>query len=87
MRELLEEKVPISQLAEKYQIHVNDLYNWKKRLFESASEVFASSKKSVNTEYEKKVQVLEDKLKKRDEAISYLVHDNIELKKSIDGEN
>jgi transposase-like protein len=88
LRELLEEKVPISQLAEKYQIHTNDIYNWKKKLFESASDIFSNSKQKNNkTESEEKIQALEEKLKKRDEAISYLLQDNIELKKSIDGES
>ena len=32
LRELLENNVPISQLAEKYSVHVNDIYNWKKKL-------------------------------------------------------
>ena len=36
IRELLENNVPISQLAEKYQVHPNDIYNWKKKLFEGA---------------------------------------------------
>jgi len=36
LRELLENNVPVSQLAEKYNIHPNDIYNWKKKLFESA---------------------------------------------------
>ena len=40
LRELLENNVPISQLAEKYNVHVNDIYNWKKKLFESAAEIF-----------------------------------------------
>ena len=34
IRELLENNVPICQLAEKYQVHPNDIYNWKKKLFE-----------------------------------------------------
>jgi transposase-like protein len=42
LRELLENGVPISQVAEKYHVHVNDIYNWKKKLFEGASSVFAS---------------------------------------------
>ncbi|MBM4177172.1 MAG: transposase, partial [Ignavibacteria bacterium] len=33
LRELLENNIPISQLAEKYNVHVNDIYNWKKKLF------------------------------------------------------
>ena len=40
LRELLENNVPISQLAEKYNVHVNDIYNWKKKLFESAADIF-----------------------------------------------
>lgn len=88
LRELLEEKTPISQIAEKYEIHPNDIYNWKKKLFESASDIFGSGKSKNNkAESEEKIKQLEDKLKKREEAISYLVQDNIELKKSIDGES
>ncbi|MCZ7615268.1 MAG: transposase [Ignavibacteriaceae bacterium] len=30
LRELLENNIPISQLAEKYYVHPNDIYNWKK---------------------------------------------------------
>jgi len=36
VRVLLENNVPISQLAEKYQVHPNDIYNWKKKVFEGA---------------------------------------------------
>ena len=89
LRELLEDKVPISQLVEKYKVHVNDIYNWKKKLFESASLIFENGKsnKAKPDQVQAKVSALEEKLKKRDEAISYLVQDNITLKKSIDGEN
>ena len=89
LRELLENNVPISQLAEKYEVHTNDIYNWKKKLFEGASLVFDSgkSKNQKSDQIQTKVSQLEEKLKKREEAINYLVQDNIALKKSIDGEN
>ena len=32
LREFLENQTPISQLAERHNIHVNDIYNWKKKL-------------------------------------------------------
>lgn len=89
LRELLENNVPISQLAEKYQVHPNDIYNWKKKLFESATEIFTpkvANSKQTSAE-EKKIEKLQAKLKDRDEAISYLIRENIEIKKSIDGEN
>jgi transposase len=88
LRELLENNVPISQVAEKYGVHTNDIYNWKKKLFESAALIFSSknSDSKQTTEKDKKIHILEDKLKKRDEAISFLLRENIEIKKSIDGE-
>jgi transposase len=88
VRELLENNVPISQLAEKYQVHVNDIYNWKKRLFEGAKDIFQSkpgSQKQISAE-QKKIEKLESKLKDRDEAITMLLKENIDIKKSIDGE-
>jgi transposase-like protein len=89
VRELLENNVPISQLAEKYQVHINDIYNWKKRLFEGAKDIFqskpGSGQKQISTE-QKKIEKLESKLKDRDEAIAMLLKENIDIKKSIDGE-
>jgi len=47
LRELLENDVPISELAEKFEVHPNDIYivpkgclRQKKKLFESATEIF-----------------------------------------------
>jgi transposase-like protein len=89
LRELLENNVPISQLAEKYEVHTNDIYNWKKKLFESAAEIFGSksSVPKLTSAEKKKIEKLESKLKDRDEAINYLLLENIGIKKSIDGEN
>ena len=88
VRELLENNVPISHLAEKYQVHVNDIYNWKKKLFEGAKDIFqpkVGDQKQITAE-KKKIEKLQSKLKDRDEAIAMLLKENIEIKKSIDGE-
>ncbi len=88
LRELLENNVPINQLAEKYNIHVNDIYNWKKKLFESAADIFTfKSDKQTVSAAEKKIEILEEKLKNREEPITYLVTETIELKKNINGED
>jgi len=78
--------MPISQVSEKHNVHVNDIYNWKKKLFENAASVFELKPGSSNSDHQKKIEVLEAKLKKNADAIKWLVSENIELKKNIDGE-
>jgi transposase len=86
LRELLENNIPISQVAEKYNVAINDIYNWKKRLFESAPDVFKFKSKKQPSLDEEKINKLKEKLKNRDEAITFLLTENIELKKNLDGE-
>ena len=85
LRELLENQVPISQLAEKYQVHANDIYNWKKKLFEQAEEAFSFKQKPNFSKQDEKQQILEQKLKLKDEIIAELVQENIMIKKNIVG--
>lgn len=87
LRELLENNVPISQLCEQYQVRPNDIYNWKKKLFENAAGIFGqqSNKQKTKSSDQRKIEKLEATLRDRDEAISYLVSETISVKKSIDG--
>jgi len=86
LRELLENQTPISQLAEKYEIHPNDIYIWKKKLFESAKNIFSLKVKSNTAVAEEKQKKLEEKLNQRERIIAELVHENIILKKNLNGE-
>lgn len=91
LRELLDNKIPISELAEKYQVHVNLTHRWKKQLFEGAASLLTNKtgkkKNSPSSTELKKIALLEDKLRKRNETISILLQENIEIKRSINGEN
>lgn len=80
VRELLENQQSISEIAEKYKVGVQDISRWKKQLFES-TEIF-ERKRRVESESERKINDLEEKLKSKDSVISELVVDNIALKKS-----
>ncbi len=88
LRELLENNVPISELSEKHEVHPNDIYNWKKKLFETASEIFQpnNGKKNSKTYEQRKISKLESKLRDREEAIAILLKENIDIKKNISGE-
>jgi len=53
LRELLENNIQVSQLAEKYGVNPIDIYNWKKKLFEGTNEILTfkpDRKGNVNNE-------------------------------------
>ena len=76
--EILKEERSIAQIASEYGIHPNQLYKWRKELFEKASELF--TKKSKERE-RKKIEQLETALKNRNEVIAELLEENLKLKK------
>ena len=87
LRELLENEESLGKLAEKYQVHPNLIYHWKKKLFEEGSTLFEDKREKSRTRVEAKISKLEDKLRTRENVISEIVEDNIRLKKKLTGEN
>ena len=83
LRDLLENGLPIGKVAEKYKLHPNLLYLWKKELFENAELIF--SKHKTSSGQHSQIQELEAKLKDKDSLISELVEDNLKMKKKVNG--
>lgn len=81
LKEHFENQIPAGKICEKYKIHPNLFYLWKKELFSSAF----SSKKNGKPD-EEKVTKLEEKLKDKDWIISQIVEDNLRMKKKLNGE-
>jgi transposase len=86
LREHLENQVPLSDLSERYGVHINMLYRWKKEFFESAADVFDRKGKKESKAEMRATARLEAKLREKDKLISELVEDNIRLKKNLNGE-
>jgi transposase len=87
LREHLENQIALSELSEKHQIHINVLYRWKKELFEGASEIFSRKQGKQSAAEAREVERLSAKLRDKDKLIADLVQDNIELKKSLNGDS
>ncbi len=84
LREHLENQVPVSELSESYGIQPNSIYKWKKALFESAAETLSGKHKKakpVSVKITRRIEELENTLRRREVLISEIVEDNIELKK------
>jgi len=90
VRENLENKVPISELSEKYGVHPNAIYKWKKEIFESASGKLSKSVKITEHQNEistRRIAELERLLSIRETLIAELVAENIDLKKKGTGDH
>ena len=79
VREHFEKGISVPDICEKYSIHPNQFYRWKKELFEGAVETF--SRKQSKKFTKDKVTKLEERLKDRNEVIAELLEENIKLKK------
>lgn len=78
IREQLEKNISVPDICEKYRVHPNQYYKWKKELFENASEIFAARKSGKK---DNKVEKLERLLRDRNEVIAELMQENLKLKK------
>ena len=78
IREHLEKNISVPDICEKYRIHPNQFYRWKKELFERAVEIFAQKQGKKHTK--DKITKLEERLKDRNEVIAELLQENIKLK-------
>lgn len=85
--EYFEEQPSISSLCQKYNIHPNSFYQWKKELFENADSIFVDKRyKKSRKKDEEKLEKMEKKLKEKDRLISEIVEENMQYKKKLNGE-
>ena len=88
LRDHLLDKTPVSDICVQYGIRPNMFYRWQKELFENGAKIFGRSFQNSDREKElrEEIERLEKKLKSKNEVVSELMEDYIELKKRI-GEN
>ena len=86
LREVLEDGKPISEVADRYGLHPNNIFNWRKQLFEGAVQTFQIKRTDISEKAEeRKVAMLEEKLKHKDEVIAEFAEELLGLKKKNSG--
>lgn len=84
LRELLDNSVPLSELAQRHEIHPGVIRNWKKELFEGALDIFSGKHKKRKNKNSKESQ-LEVKVTSMQEVITDLTTENVKLRKKFHG--
>jgi len=86
LREVLEDGKPISQVADHYGLHPNNIFNWRKQLFEGGLQTFQVKRTDISAKAgERKIAALEEKLKHKDEVIAEFAEELLGLKKKNSG--
>jgi transposase-like protein len=82
LREVLEDGKQISQVAEKYGLSPNNIFKWRKQLFEDGLQTFQIKRADISGKAdERKITALEDRIKQKDEIIAELAEELLALKK------
>jgi transposase-like protein len=86
LREIVEDGKSVSTVAEAYGLHPNNIFTWRKQLFEGAAGIFEIKRQDVTAKAEgRKAAELEAKLKQKDEVIAELAEELLALKKKNSG--
>ncbi|HPN94698.1 MAG TPA: transposase [bacterium] len=86
LREFLENRVSVSDLAEKYGVHPNSIHQWKKQLFEGAVTTLDDKRERLKERQTNNLlKYHQRKEAALNEVIAELTQDNLKLKKNNGG--
>lgn len=83
IKQHLLEKVPVSDLCDKYGLQPTVFYRWQKQFFENGASAFQRQTPAKSNGLEKKIEALEQKLTQKNEVLSELMEEHVALKKSL----
>jgi transposase-like protein len=78
----LVERVPVSDICDKYQLQPTVFYHWQQQFFENGAAAFTQGKDPRRKEAQR-IQQLEEKLLKKHEVLSELMEEHVKLKKEL----
>lgn len=73
----------VSNLADEYHIHPNQIFAWHKELFEGAASIFEQKRPDITEKArQRKIEELEKALADKDAVIADIAQENLSLKKN-----
>ena len=82
LKKHLVERVPVSDVCDKYQLQPMVFYHWQQQFFENGAAAFTHGKDPKRKETQR-IEQLEEKLLKKHEVLSELMEEHIKLKKEL----
>ncbi len=83
VREHLIDRIPVSDICDKYEVQPTVFYRWQKTMFENLPDLFERKNKSPSNSLKRENQTLKSKLACKDEVIAEIMADFIAAKKKI----
>ena len=80
------EKKPVSDICEEQNLAVNLFYLWQKQFFDNGAAAFANTGKrqqALQDAKDRKIAALEEKLQRKNEVLSELMEEHVQLKKEL----
>ncbi len=75
--------VPISNLCDEYQLQPTVFYDWQKQFFENGAAAFIRDSCHQKRKEDQRIEQLEAKLRRKNEVLSELMEEHIQLKKEL----
>jgi transposase len=83
LRRHLVDRVPVSHLCDEHGLQPTQFYRWQKQFFENGAAAFSSPRRPDQAPLERKLAALEEKLVRKNEVLSELMEEHIQLKKEF----
>jgi transposase-like protein len=77
------ERVPVSDLCDEYQLQPKIFYICQQQFFENGASAFARDNTHQKRAEEKRIEQLEEKLRRKHEVLSELMEEHVKLKKEL----
>src|SRR5215471_10333151 len=77
------ERTPVSDLCDQHGIRPTMFYRWQKEFFENAVAAFEPPARRAGAGKDRRIALLEEKLRRKHEVLSELMEEHIKLKKEL----
>lgn len=83
LRRHLIDHVPVSDLCDELGLQPTVFYRWQKEFFEHGAAAFDRQGNGKERGYQRRIEALEAKIKRKDEVLGELMEEHVALKKSL----